>query len=189
MHATKRGAQSLFGLFGLDPLANLDPTTAEIERSRMLAERSFFYLKRLPMLITASAFQVYFDIAATDEAAQFRANVQTFADSAVNFTRIADELPHDIANERRRTVIQIQEAISAERQASIDAVVEAVNAQGQRFIETLDTEEPRLRALLTELRQTLDSGRALADALHVLKPPLRQASATRGWTSSSVTST
>jgi hypothetical protein len=160
MHSTKAGAQSLFGLFGLDPMANLNPTTREIERSRMLAERSFFYVKRLPLIITASANQFYFDIAASEEAAQLRANIQTFADSAANLARVADEMPDRIA-----------EKVAVERDAAIRQVHEAIAAEREALYQSLDAEEPRMRGLMSELRQTLDSATALTEAVAVLKPP------------------
>ncbi len=159
MHSSHPGAQSLFGLFGLDPMASLSPTTREIERSRMLAERSFFYLKRLPLIITASAFQFYYDIAASEEAAQLRANIQTFADSAENLARVADEMPDRIA-----------ERVAVERDAAIKQVQEAIAVERDAFFQSLDTEEPRMRGLMSELRQTLDSATALVDAVAVLKP-------------------
>lgn len=160
MHSSHPGAQSLFGLFGLDPMASLSPTTREIERSRMLAERSFFYLKRLPLIITASAFQFYYDIAASEEAAQLRANIQTFADSAESLARVADEMPDRIA-----------ERVAVERDAAIKQVQEAIAVERDAFFQSLDTEEPRMRGLMSELRQTLDSATALVDAVAVLKPP------------------
>ena len=159
MHSSHPGAQSLFGLFGLDPMASLSPTTREIERSRMLAERSFFYLKRLPLIITASAFQFYYDIAASEEAAQLRANIQTFADSAESLARVADEMPDRIA-----------ERVAVERDAAIKQVQEAIAVERDAFFQSLDTEEPRMRGLMSELRQTLDSATALVDAVAVLKP-------------------
>lgn len=176
-HATKRGAQSLFGLFGLDPLANLDPTTAEIERSRMLAERTFFYVKRLPTLMTAAAFQVYYDIAATNEAAQFRGNLQTYADAARDFAQTAGQLPRELREEvqveREAAVRQIRDVIAAEREAAIDQLQEAIAAERQSIVETLKVEEPALRELLVELRLTLDSGNQLATTLGEIMPPPR----------------
>lgn len=160
MHATKPGAQSLFGLLGLDPLAALNPTTREIERSRMLAERSFYYLKRLPLIITASAFQLYYDVAASEEAEQLRTNIQTFADSAETLARVAADMPDRIA-----------ETIAVERDAAIRQVHEAIAVEREALFRSLDAEEPRMRELMSELRQTLDSATALAEAVAVLKPP------------------
>ncbi|MEE8459821.1 MAG: hypothetical protein V3S08_08100, partial [Phycisphaerales bacterium] len=174
MHTTTRGARSLLGLFALDPLANLDPTTAEIERSRLLAERGFYFTKRLPMLLTATAAQVYFEIAATDEAALLRANVAIVVDVAQRLAKTAEQAPDKLAEriavEREAAIIQIENVIAAQREAAIIQIAETVRTEREALLASLESEEPRVVALLTELRQTVQSTTQLVDAIKVFIP-------------------
>ena len=174
MHTTTRGARSLLGLFALDPLANLDPTTAEIERSRLLAERGFYFTKRLPMLLTATAAQVYFEIAATDEVQTLRDNVKTFVEVAQRLAATAEQAPDDfaerIAAEREAAIIQIEGVIAAQREAAIVQIAETVRAEREALIATLESEEPRVTALLTELQKTFESTTRLVEAMTVFVP-------------------
>ncbi len=174
MHSTTRGARSLFGLFALDPMANLDPTTAEIERTRLLAERGFYFTKRLPMLLTATAAQVYFEIAATTEAEMLRTNVKTVVDVAERLATTAEQAPDDLAEriavEREAAIIQIEGVIAAQREAAIVQIAETVRAEREALIASLESEEPRVQALLTELRQTIESTTRLVDAMTVFVP-------------------
>ena len=159
MHTTSKKATSLFGLFALDPMANLDPTTREIERSRMLAERAFYFTKRLPMLFPATAAQVYFEISSSDEATQLRRNVQTFADAAQQFATTAEQMPAELA-----------ERVAVERQAAIEQFQAVIAGEREALLASLASEEPRVQNLLAELRQTIEAGTLLAESLAVLVP-------------------
>jgi len=174
MHTSSRGAQSLFGLFALDPMAGLDPTRAEIERSRLLAERSFYFAKRLPMLLTATAAQVYFEIAATDEAQTLRDNVKSFVEVVQRLAATAEQTPDDLAEriaiEREAAIIQIEGVIAVQREAAIVQIAEAVRAERDLLLDSLHSEEPRVKALLTELRQTVESTTQLVNAMKVFIP-------------------
>ncbi len=174
MHTTTKKAGSLFSLFALDPMANLDPTTREIERSRMLAERAFYFTKRVPMLFTATAAQVYFEISSTDEATQLRNSIQTFAEAAQQFAATTEQLPAELAErvavERQAAIGQIQEVIAGEREAAIEQLAAAVQAEREAMLASLESEEPRVRNLLADLRETINAGNRLVDSLAVLVP-------------------
>ena len=49
--ANEHGKANLFSLIGLDPFRSIDPAVREIEQTRVLAERSIFYLQRAPNLL------------------------------------------------------------------------------------------------------------------------------------------
>ena len=189
VHATSQGAKNLFALFALDPMANLDPTTREIERSRLLAERAFYFTKRLPMLFTATAAQVYFEIASTDEATQIRGNLQAFTETAQQFATTVQELPDEVVQrvstereaaikqldealttQRDATISQIQDVIASERDAAIQQVAAALRSEREAFVTSLESEEPRIENLLTELRRTIEAGTQLTETLAVLVP-------------------
>ena len=62
-------------LVSLDPLSGLEPTTREIEQTRLFAERTLFYLQRVPLILNRR-------IAGLDESRRWR-NFDAF-DLALN---------------------------------------------------------------------------------------------------------
>ena len=60
--------------------------------------------------------------------------------------------------------------IAAQREAAIIQIAETVRAEREALIASLESEEPRVQALLTELRQTLESTTRLVDAVAVFIP-------------------
>ncbi len=50
--AQARNPGSIFALLFIDPLSGIDPAVRELEQSRDTAERMFFYMQRLPLLIS-----------------------------------------------------------------------------------------------------------------------------------------
>ncbi len=132
---TKQGGGSLLGLVGLDPLANLDPTTREIEQSRLLAERMFFFVARLPFIIGWQAELLVYRTAATSETQQIVADVDRFATVAERFADSFDELP------------------------------DVLTAQREALLNDLRVDEGDLRGTLAELRQTIDAGTVLSGSL------------------------
>jgi hypothetical protein len=189
LHSSTQGAKNLFALFALDPLANLDPTTRELERSRLLAERAFYFTKRLPLLLAPTAAQIYFEIAATDEATQIRDNIQSFTDTAQQFATTVDDLPEEVLQhvavereaairqidealsaQRDAAIAQIQEVIATERDAAIQQVAGALRTEREAFMASLESEEPRIENLLTEMRRTIEAGAQLTESLAVFIP-------------------
>ena len=159
MHTSDKKVGSLFSLFALDPMANLDPTTRELERSRLLAERAFYFTKRLPILFTATAAQVYFEISSTDEATQVRDSIQTFAEAAQQFATMADRMPAELA-----------ERVATERTAAIEQIQQVLASEREALLASLNADQPGVRNLLTELRETIEAGNQLVDSVAVLVP-------------------
>ncbi len=135
---TGRGAVSLFGLVGLDPLAKVEPATRQIEQSRMLAERIFYFVGRLPVLVSWQAETLYAELAASPEAQQILADASRFAGASQRLTEVAAALPDELA-----------QRVAAERAA---------------ILEGLTGEVPE-RSVLAELHRTFDAGKELSESL------------------------
>jgi hypothetical protein len=129
----------LFAMLGLDPLAGLDPAVREIEQTRALAERTIYYLQRVPYVLNLQLERVTGGLLARPETRDLLRDSAKISESVERFSQVAAALPTQI---------------SAEREALIDQL------SGE-----LSTQEQTLRPLLGDLRATLDSGSQTAHAI------------------------
>jgi hypothetical protein len=125
--------------FGIDPFGGLDPAVEEVQRTRILAERSLYFVQRWPRLLELEARQLALILATQPPADQLLDDLGRASRAAESVARTASELPA---------------LVDREREAAIRQVLDALQAQ-----------EGRARALLAEVRQTLDAGGAAANAL------------------------
>ncbi|MHC4219942.1 MAG: hypothetical protein ACYSU7_15980, partial [Planctomycetota bacterium] len=88
---------NLLSLFMLDPLSNMTPATRQIEQSRLLGERLFFFSSRLPTLISWEAESLTYELLATPETRQLLDNANRYAEVSQRFATVAEELPDKMA--------------------------------------------------------------------------------------------
>jgi len=122
------GPGSVFGLLFLDPLSGLNPAVREVERSRESAERMFFYMQRMPLLLSWGAEAASRRMLAGPQVQQFVDSSKTFADSVQQF-------PKFLAEERERSVQQLARAVTEERTAAIKQLSEAVAVERKASIQ------------------------------------------------------
>jgi hypothetical protein len=125
---------------GLDPFGGLDPAVAEVQQSRVLAERAFYFAKRWPRLLELETRQLTLQLSLQPAPATLLADVNRVSLAAESVARTAEGLPA---------------LADREREAAIRQVLEAMQAQ-----------EGRASALLAEMRRTLDAGTGAATAVH-----------------------
>jgi hypothetical protein len=113
-------ASSLLSMFTLDPLASLDPAAREVEQTRMLAERMFFYLQRAPYLFRWQAEGLYNDVAASDQTKTIIEAVDRTSKAADRISQVAEKLPQDVATERKAAIDQVAAAVTDQRKAILD---------------------------------------------------------------------
>lgn len=118
------GGGSLFALIGLDPLRNLDPAVRELEQTRLLAERTIFYLQRAPSLFDMQIERLVHQLAATPEARQTLADVERISLAAEAFGELTDNAPDIIASERQAIIAELTAALHAEQGRMQDLLVE-----------------------------------------------------------------
>ena len=94
-----RRANSVYGLLFLDPLSNLDPAVREFEMSRQLAERAFFYLQRMPLVIAWQTEQVFSQMVGAPEVQSAISSIGTLptAPCASRRTRVASPPPSRVS--------------------------------------------------------------------------------------------
>ncbi|PWU14519.1 MAG: hypothetical protein C5B50_17080 [Verrucomicrobia bacterium] len=137
---------SVFSLLQLDPLAGLDPATREIAQGRLFAERALYVAQRMPLLVRWQTELLTYQLAATPEAANTLSNFDRFAQTADSITRLADQMPR---------------LVNEQRDAGIKQVLEGLAAERTNLISSLAADEMQLKGTLTEVRQTLNAGNEL----------------------------
>jgi hypothetical protein len=142
---------SLLSLLYLNPLAGLDPTTQAIQQTRLLAQRIAYYLQRMPMLWSWQAELTLYQIAAQPEAQGVLSNLTDVAQSTKVFAQTAEGLPQLVNDQRQAAINQFFDRLAVER---------------TNILADLGGEETKLRGLLSEARQTLQSGGQMGDSVN-----------------------
>lgn len=146
----ERPGGSLLSLIMLDPLAGLDPATREVEKSRMLAERIFFYSSRMPNILKWQMESLYEGFFRTPEMKEAMDAFSSASDAAGKITQIADRLPKEIA---------------AERQATLDQIFAGLTAQRQALRTELDQSQDKFQGTLKDFRSAVESTKELSESL------------------------
>ena len=137
---------SIYSLFMIDPLAGLEPAERAIEQTRYLAERTTYYMQRMPTLLSWQAELLTYQLATTPEVRQALADSDRLTKSVEVFAKTADQIPALVSTQREAAIKQLLDGVAAERQA---------------LMTSLASDEMKLRPTLVEVRQTLDSGNEL----------------------------
>lgn len=145
-----RKSTSIFNLLYLDPLAGLDPATQAVEQTRLLAQRAIYYAQRAPVLLGWQVELTTYEIAGQPESRQILGDLNGVSTSAQSFARSAELLPG---------------LLHTEREAAINQFFDGVTRERTLLVADLTAQESRLRALLPEVRQTLEAGGAMASSL------------------------
>jgi hypothetical protein len=136
---TSGNSRSVFERIGLDPLSNLDPAVRELEQTRLLAERTIYYLQRSPALLEMQVERLAYQLAITPEAKQSLAGMERVSFAAESIGKLSDDAPALIANERQALIAD--------------------------FTASLHQEQEHLQALLAETSEVLKSGTQASDSV------------------------
>lgn len=164
--------ESLLSLVGLDPLANLDPTVREVERSRLLAERVFFYTQYAPQIFKGQAESLYSQFLSTPEARRALASFDQAADALDAVGQVADDLPAVLERERSAAIREIFANLKVERQEALAQVAELVRREREALLADLDARQAAITGTLKELRETVGASEKLSDSV---RATIRQA--------------
>ncbi len=132
-----RVANSIFNLVRPDPFAGLDPAVRQVEESRLLAERMFFYTQYMPMLLSWQTDVLYNRMLADtlrqpkvtkllEDTSTVSASTTRFNDSTARFVEFCGEFARTIEKfraglpEQQATLVkQLDELVAKEREAAI----------------------------------------------------------------------
>jgi hypothetical protein len=157
---TSRGqGTSVLSLLGIDPLAGLDPAAREVEKSRMLAERMFFYASRSPSLIKLQSESLLNSLTRTPDVKSTIESIERISKAAENLSLEAAALPKNLEVEREETLRQAFTSIREERQATIDQIFEGLTEQRQALIRDLDAQQGGIQTTAKEVRTTVESAK------------------------------
>ncbi len=135
--ADDASASNLLSMMGLDPFTGLDPAVRQVEESRVLAERMFFYMQYMPMLLSWQADILYNSLVdqtlAQPQLKSFLDNTATVAGSTTRFTdatvRFADycgqfaqsveKFRVDLPGQLSVVVKQLGDLVATQREAAL----------------------------------------------------------------------
>jgi hypothetical protein len=131
-----RDPGSVFHLLFLDPFASLDPAVREVERSRETAERVFYYMQRMPMILSGQAELAARRSLEAPQVGSFLGDTSKFTDSTLRFAdatlAVADaikQFPQFMTEERQRAIEQANQKVTEQRDAAIKQMATAVAAE------------------------------------------------------------
>ena len=132
---------------GLFALVDLDSATLEVERSRLLGERMFFYAEHLPTLTRWQAESVYLGFLGSAQAKKALAAIAGASEAAAAVAAAADRLPADL---------------SAERTAALNQLFGGLTEQRTQTLKEIDQGQANLQGSLKELREAVQATDALS---------------------------
>lgn len=138
------GGGSLLSILMLDPLADLDPATREIQQSRMLAERIFFYASHMPQILKWQAQSLSESLLGAQQVQQTVAAIDRISEAADRLSTVAEQLPR-------------------ERRAALDQLFSGLTEQREELFNALESD--RLGETLEDFRDTIQASRELAGSL------------------------
>ncbi len=161
--------QSLLALFGLDPLADLSPAVAEVTKTRLLAERMFYYSQKVPSLLGWRGELLLSAAMTFPESERTLENADEVVASLKRFATLAEDLPAVIAKNRAETIVEagrvlsaevlrVEQTIATERTALLKGVADERVA----LLEAFDERHAEAQAVLAELKGTIQAADALS---------------------------
>lgn len=141
-------SDSLLALVALDPLSGLDPTQREVQRSRMLGERVFYFTSRWPHVLKWHVETLYQGLLGAPEVEHALAAV-TRVSGAVEGIR------EQVATERAAALEDFFTRLATERRAALVDVSVAVDAQRSALVGDLDRAQGKLQETLADVKETV----------------------------------
>ena len=110
-------------------------TNRELERSRVLAERSIFLLEREPTLLRWQVEQIFYDLAIEPESRILVSAAAGVGDTAKRLSDAVRALPGIISAERKAAIEQAFRELTEERTATIKQAITEISRERQALIE------------------------------------------------------
>ena len=175
------GGTSLLQLFQLDPLASLSPASQELAQTRLLAERFFFWIKRMPVMMNWQMEDMVMDTFSEPEVQSLVEATAQLSAASESLSVTAAELSEWVPEERAAAIDQTARALSdevdtaieraaerlaVERDAAITQALDGIATEREAILRTFENEEVRLRGLLEEMQRTAEVTTVLSTSLN-----------------------
>jgi hypothetical protein len=151
---------SLLSVLGLDPLGGLDPATRELERTRLLGERAYFYAQRVPWVLRWQMESLYMDLYQTPETQELLGMARTISAAMDRIATAATRLPEDINQQRAETLKQLFDGVRTERQETMKLFFDGMTDQRTSLVREIDSAQGGMQGTLKELRGVLETSNA-----------------------------
>lgn len=159
------GGPSLLALFALDPLASLAPTTREIQSSRLLAERAFFYASRLPGLVSWRADRALLFAAAMPEVQEARETAAELRAMGDRLGAMVETIMPEVDRQRLQTIEQLSSRLRTERAEAVEDLFHRIALERQAVFDELRASEGPAGAILGDLDRAAGSATTLSESL------------------------
>jgi hypothetical protein len=131
-------SQGVFDLAGLNPFGGLDPAVQQIEQSRILAERVFFYAQHLPLVVAWQVDLLYSQILAEPQMRLLLENTNTLTNSTTRLADTANQFA-DLANGLSQTAERLRQQLPAQQAQLFDQVSTLRNTTVAQLNSSLDS--------------------------------------------------
>jgi len=142
-------------------LEPVEEVAREAHEARLLAERTLFLAKRMPMFIEWHTTLAYRQIAASPEVSGVIDNLQGYRDVLEKVGQQISELPGKIAEQRRSLVVEFAQLIGRERAETIRNMQMLIRSEREALFSDLskgaDTYGPILEQLAVTAAATRDA--------------------------------
>ena len=128
----------------------MENALVKVDEAFLLAERGMFYVERVPRILTLQGELFTDQVTTNPEIFQLLGDVDKAADSLTSLSKSVEKWPSQVGAERKAILRQLTAWAATER---------------QKLWQDLEREEPRLKGMLTEVRQIVAEGAELARAL------------------------
>lgn len=171
----KKSGDSLLSLIALDPLAGLDPAQREVQESRMLGERMFFYASRMPQVLKWQVESLYQDLLRAPEMERVMSSMDKVTESMARVSTVAERWPEDLEKAQgaiQSTLVEFRETaeVTDKAAATLTTTIHAADEFAARFKADPDSpanpDEPR-RNVLAEYQAAVAQTGDAADRLTV----------------------
>jgi len=139
----------------------LDPATREVEKTRVLGERIFFYTRHMPQILRWQGESFYLGFFQRAETKSLFASIKGVSEAAERVSLSVEKLPENIKAERTALVDETFAKLRAEREATLNQVFEHLTEQRQQALKDFDAASDNLNGSLKELQTTIAASDSL----------------------------
>ncbi|HMN42320.1 MAG TPA: hypothetical protein PKE29_15855 [Phycisphaerales bacterium] len=156
------GPTSLFAIVGLDPLANLDPTVREVQRSRMLAERVFFYTQHAAPLVKWQTESLYSGFLQSQDVRQMMGSMVKVSQAAENVAAVADRVRQDLPKERHDALVDVFDLLKIERRDAMEQFFTGLAEERKQTLLGIESGQATLAGTLKQVKEAVAATEALS---------------------------
>jgi len=167
--AAQQIAGGVFELVSLDPFHGLDPAVKEIAESRVLAERLFFYLRHMPVLMTWQGDVLFDQMLAQPQMTRLFADTTTVAGSTTRFSdatsrfsdastalaQTVEKFRLEIPDQQAKLVAQLDDLVARQRDGALRQATTQVSIERDATIQQLNATITAQQDLMTKNLQTV----------------------------------